>query len=239
MSAFSSVPNQWLEQIQAQLSDIQAKFSKLDVIEQKTRDLSLEIGHLNETLADYEKSVKFVGEQFDGVKDELHQLRDENAVLKGELINLQCRSMMDNLLVKNIEETDGEDTEEVVQNFFRTEMKVQDTVNIEVAHRYGRGWQGGPRPIVVKFSSRKDKAKIKKNGINLKGSKYLVHEQFPKVINDRRKVLYPYLKKAKLDGKRASLNRDDLYIDGKKYTVENVFTCPVKLATARETDYAT
>ncbi|KAJ8317385.1 hypothetical protein KUTeg_005289 [Tegillarca granosa] len=44
-----------------------------------------------------------------------------------------------------------------------------------------------------------------------------VNEQYPKEINDRRKELYPYLKSAKRNGKRANLVLDKLYVDGKLF----------------------
>lgn len=234
------VPSQWLTEIKAQLSDIQGKFSKIDILEQRTHDLSIEIGRLNITLADYEKTTKYVSESFDGFKDsikdtqnEIRSLQKENKSLRNEIADLQCRSMKDNLLFKQIPEMPNEDTENVVQSFIQNELKIPEPVAIEVAHRYGSSWRGGPRPIVVKFGSRKDKNKVQESSKSLRGTRYQIHEQYPKIINDRRRVLYPYFKLARQNGKKASLNKDVLRIDGIQYTVDNIDSCPIKPAIER------
>jgi hypothetical protein len=46
----------------------------------------------------------------------------------------------------------------------------------------------------------------------------LVKEQFPPEIEEKRKQLYPVLKQAKKDKKRANLIRDTLYNEGEKYS---------------------
>ena len=181
------------------------------------------------------KTTKFVSESFDGFKNsiedtqnEIRSLQKENKSLRNEIADLQCRSMKDNLLFKQIAEIPNEDTENVVQSFIQNELNITEPVAIEVAHRYGTSWRGGPRPIVVKFRSRKDKSKVQDSTKNLRGTRYQIHKQFPKIINDRRRVLYPYYKLAKQMGKRASLNKDVLRIDGRSYTVDNIDSCPIK-----------
>lgn len=47
-----------------------------------------------------------------------------------------------------------------------------------------------------------------------------VREQFPKEIQERRKLLIPIMIKAKQDGKSAYLTFDKLYINNKMYTVD-------------------
>lgn len=75
-----------------------------------------------------------------------------------------------------------------------------------------------PRNIIAKFSYFKDREFIRKNAARkLKGSRIWVNEQFPPEIEEKRKRLYPVLRQAKKDHKRASLIRDTLYIEGEKY----------------------
>lgn len=52
--------------------------------------------------------------------------------------------------------------------------------------------------------------------------KIRVSEQFPKIIQERRRVLIPAMIKAKNDGKPAYISYDKLFINNKMYTVENV-----------------
>lgn len=62
---------------------------------------------------------------------------------------------------------------------------------------------------------------VRKSGSKLKGTNFSLGEQFPKVIQDRRRLLLPIFKRAKSEGRRASLVRDKLYIGGRLYK-ENV-----------------
>ncbi len=49
-----------------------------------------------------------------------------------------------------------------------------------------------------------------------------VSDQFPKSVQDRRKILLPVMIKAKHDGKNAFLSYDKLYIDGKMFSADTV-----------------
>ena len=88
-------------------------------------------------------------------------------------------------------------------------------IKIDRAHRIGLFDITKKRPIVVKFSFSQDKTLIKKCAYSeLKDTKYRVSDQYPKAIQDRRKILIPHLIKAREDNKRAVLSYDKLYIDG-------------------------
>jgi hypothetical protein len=53
----------------------------------------------------------------------------------------------------------------------------------------------------------------------LKGSDVFVGEDFSKRVRDIRKKLTPHLKKAKEEGKKATIVYDYLLVDSKRYTV--------------------
>lgn len=95
-----------------------------------------------------------------------------------------------------------------------------ETVSAISFHRVHRlGARGGtrPRPIVAKFEHFKQKELVKSKGRELKGTSFGMNDQFPKEINNRRKMLYPILKQHRQKGKRASLVADKLYIDGQLF----------------------
>ena len=88
-------------------------------------------------------------------------------------------------------------------------------------------WENGknlaciPKKIVAKVSYFKDREYIRLNASKrLKGSQIYVNEQFPPEIEEKRRKLYPILRQAKKDKKRAKLVRDTLYIEGKEYVPE-------------------
>jgi hypothetical protein len=51
----------------------------------------------------------------------------------------------------------------------------------------------------------------------LKDTGFSVSEQFPQEIIEKRKLLYPEIKKTKEAGKKAKLVRDKLIIEGKEF----------------------
>ena len=70
---------------------------------------------------------------------------------------------------------------------------------------------------MVKFNFYQDKEYVRHNAKKLKGTKIGVSEQFPGEIERVRKELYPELRKAKEEGKRAKIVRDKLIIEGKVF----------------------
>jgi len=53
------------------------------------------------------------------------------------------------------------------------------------------------KPIVCRFKNFKDREVVRKAAQELKGTRYGVSEQFPKEINDRRKLLWPCFQEAR------------------------------------------
>ena len=70
-----------------------------------------------------------------------------NGELKEELLDLKSRSMRDNLIFRNIEETMDENTEEVLKKFLSDHLKMNN-VNFERVHRM-KEKQSGATPNSV------------------------------------------------------------------------------------------
>lgn len=92
-------------------------------------------------------------------------------------------------------------------------------IKIDRAHRMGSIIPGKQRPIVVKFASTASKMVVKSalQNVNLKSSPYNVFDQFPKIVQDRRKELIPIMVQASKEQKKAVLVRDKLYINSRLY----------------------
>ncbi|XP_041361874.1 cholesterol transporter ABCA5-like [Gigantopelta aegis] len=90
-------------------------------------------------------------------------------------------------------------------------------------HRFGRRQRGKPRPIVVKFLYYKELQIVKEHAYQLKGKPYGINEQFPAVIEERRRRLYPTAKRLRLGGHKTKMVRDKLFVDGRPYD-ETTFT---------------
>lgn len=151
---------------------------------------------------------------------ELREVKEVNESIKESLTDLKARSMRDNLIFTGIPEERWEDTEALLQDFLQKRYKLEYEIPFERVHRMGKWseFKEQPRNIIAKFSYFKDREFIRKNAARkLKGSRVWVNEQFPPEIEEKRKRLYPVLRQAKKDHKRASLIRDTLYIEGEKY----------------------
>ena len=85
----------------------------------------------------------------------------------------------------------------------------------------GRFNRNKTRPIVAKFAFYPDRERVRGAAKNLEGTSFSIGQQFPKEVQDRRRVLVPMMKKAKLEGKEAYISVDKLYINGTQYVVKS------------------
>ena len=176
----------------------------------------------------FDDQLKQERAKVESLTDECEKLRS----VREDILDLQARSMRDNLLFmgfpecETVESRKNENCTKIIFDFCHDVLKIPDaheSIKIERAHRLGKFNRNKSRPIVVKFNHFPDKMSVKSRAYeHLKGSDYRVVEQLPKGIQDRRRILGESMKKARDAGKTASLSYDKLYIDGKVYTVDNI-----------------
>ena len=103
----------------------------------------------------------------------------------------------------------------------KSKLSIAEDVRFERVHRvdgkFSRNGERRIRPIVAQFSEFKMKEKVRKNAFRLAGTDVGIAEQFPPEIQAKGKELWPIMEKAKQDGKRASMVKGKLYIDGTLY----------------------
>ncbi|XP_069125614.1 uncharacterized protein [Argopecten irradians] len=136
------------------------------------------------------------------------------------LLELQTRSMKDNLIFGGLGETGlEENTELVVKDFIKSELDITKEIVFQVVHRLGKRADGKPRSIVAKFVNRKDRDRVLNAASTKLASKrqFSINEHFPPEINERRRVLYPVFKEAKRNNRQVRLKADKLFIDGQQY----------------------
>ena len=209
-------------------------------------DITQQLQTLSNSLSEMEKSLKFLTDENKNLTKEVTELKKQLQLTNGLLtkaqakincqsetiLDLQCRSMRDNIVIKGIPENEREtwaDTEEKVLGFMKNDLNIQETdaSMIDRAHRIGSKIPDKPRPIVVKFASSKHKDTIFKNVKSLKDKKqFIVQEQFPPEINERRKRLWPKFKEAKERAKsdktyRVNWSLDKLIINGSVHSAKD------------------
>ena len=207
---------------------IMTKLQKLDTIEEHVKDMEQELKEVKKSLEYAYNEMNDLRDQNvelqksnDELKERLDVLEERNSMLNNRVIDIQARSMRDNLLFHNIAEKDNEDTDEIIYNLVEQNLQIPHSRNIKIdrSHRIGKIRIGAskPRPIVAKFNFYPDKERILTNANKLKGTRIGISEQFPEEIVKERKRLFPIMKKARDDGRRVKLTRDKLYIDGQLY----------------------
>lgn len=136
--------------------------------------------------------------------------------LQNSILDLQCRSMKNNLIFTGLYEVRDENTEELLRHFLYKEIGIDFRIDFGNVHRFSHKPRG-KRPIVARFIHYNDLQYVLNNAYRLRNTPYGIRQQFPREIEDRRRELYPIQKEAKRLGKRVALIRDRLYIDNELY----------------------
>ncbi|KAL3973864.1 phosphatidylinositol phospholipase C, delta [Sarotherodon galilaeus] len=132
-----------LESIDQRLSSFDARLSLVEILHREFKSLR--------------ESLEFSQQQVETLTAENATLRESvKCLTDNTVIDLQARSMRDNLVFSGIPEAAGEDAETTAKSFIKTHLKLpEDTVKNIVFDRV-------PRPIVAKFGHFKQKEQVKR-----------------------------------------------------------------------------
>jgi chromosome segregation ATPase len=250
MSAFMAIVTQKLDSVMSvndtimkRLNTLDAMDSTLEKINEKMQHMDTSVSSLkkdlhgtNVTMSELEKGVNFA-KFIDGAKEasqklerEVKELRNEIKHVRGDrermhedILDVQVRSMQDNLLFFGMNEQDNENPMSAVLNFCGAELGISGagtSIKLERAHRLGPRRPHKNRPLVAKFSFYQQREEVRKNAYKLRGSNYGISEQFPKEVQERRRRLMTAFHDARRQNKRAQLVRDRLYVDGREVVLD-------------------
>lgn len=144
----------------ASMKDVINKVSKLEVV---VSEHTVDISNIKKSMSENQADILGTSNLFDGLNDELTATNDNvtslanklnkiehqvisldknarnatNSKLRDELLDLQCRSMRQNLLFRGLPESDGENCEDVVKDFITSVMKIRSDVRFDRVHRIG------------------------------------------------------------------------------------------------------
>ena len=229
--------------IQMQINDLKCVKQKVDSVENSIRIIDKDVREINLKMRDCEESTQVISDLCEDVQSEQNtmsvsvnalyekieklefnqeQMTSELANSTSAIVDLQCRSMRENLIFTGIKEQrlkegEYEDTEGLLRDFLKYEMQIDRPIHFHRVHRIGpyeRNFDT-PRPVVAKFERFKDREEVRSAAPRtLKGKPHGVREQFPKVVEDKRKFLYPEMKRAKHNKQnKVRLVRDKLYVN--------------------------
>lgn len=206
--------------IQNRVESIDNKVSRLDeevkTLKEGFNSLEASVQHMSDVSDRLDELDVKVDSLVSDMNKKMETLINDNLTLQSDLLDLQTRSMRNNLIFYNIKETDKEDPEEKVQELLCDKLGYTETnlPEMERVHRMGPKKKGSIRPIVARFAHFKEKEAVRKSAGPLKGSTFGLSEQFPKLVHEQRKMLIPHMVEARKQGKKAFLVADKLYVDG-------------------------
>ena len=235
--------NTRMSNIEQQLSQMSGMKQALSNTNSRVMKLGDEVSNLKTQVETYDQSINSYSEQYDEIisfntesdskmTDLLKRVDDleiQQAKSEDKLIEVQWRSMRENLIFTGIDEPnlhggENENVELTLKGFLRDGMKIERPIEFDRVHRLGRYDidRKYPRPIIAKFERFKEKEYVRQTAPDaLYGTKYGVREQYPQEIEEKRKLLYPEAKKARQNkDNKVRLVRDKLYVNGKEVTME-------------------
>ncbi|CAC5411797.1 unnamed protein product [Mytilus coruscus] len=208
---------------------------KFNSFDKTVQTLVKTVKNVSKRVDEVEKSMNFVNEQFEINKNDVIEVRSAFNEIRSEKdatnntifrlqqdlddlydrhIDLQTRSIRENLTFTGIplhdKDEQTEQTEKIIENFMVCQLKLNRPAEYERAHRFGKEYIERNKRWLKREFVRKAARKLRDTGFG-------ISEQFPKEINDRRKTLWPFFHKARRKGKKAFFRRDRLFIDGVEF----------------------
>ena len=179
-----------------------------------------------------------IDRQFDQLKNELCDLREENEYMKKKIDQLENNSRRENLVFFGIPEKKPggfetwENCENLVRDILKNRLSIdEETIGIDRAHRLNTRLK--PRPILVKFSNFKDKTRILatfRDCEKVQEFYFRVSEDFSARVRRARRSLTPLLVSARKKRKHVNMKYDKLFMDGRFYRYNRKTGCvePIK-----------
>ena len=202
------------------------------------------VSPLKEEISSLKKTLQETKDQSDDACHQLRQdydlLKKENESLAHQLRKLESQQRRNNLKIFGLKEEKGENLEEKVLNLFNNYLQPGDKFNrrtFERTHRLGSFSPAGNRAMIVKFAHFKDKLLAYKVAENLRTIKVFLADDFPETIDHNRRMiapLYSALKSMKESHasphvKTVSRRQDNLFLNGKMYTISDLNQLPEPL----------
>lgn len=216
-----------LEAIQELAKKHDATFQKISAIEKTTETTSKHLEKLSSTVQQLSLEMDQQKQSTTQMKSEISKLKAENKTLKASVVECERYSRRWSLKIHGIREEDGEDIRCKVLNILsKVAPDIRDDLNggVDIVHRIGqRRPDGACRSTIVLFAFRRIRDLVWRK---TKGSKFLndnklrITEALTTEERAAREKLWPLVKKAREDGKKASFRGILAIIDGK------VVNCP-------------
>ena len=171
---------------------------KIDDVSKVANSNTTAIAELRSEVKDLRADLTEVAKICSGLTRENVAIKEQNTALKEQHVSMESYSRRNNLIVYGIAEVQGEtniDCARSVRSFLKNALQLTDgainSIGFERCHRL-RNEVRGTRPVIVRFTSYRDRELIWSKTSSLKGMFPLsMSEDFPSEVTFRRKKLYP------------------------------------------------
>ena len=206
------------------LQSINKKLDKLDMLNammEEIKGLKESLEFSQELISDLVKDNVELKGKMEIMEARVDTIETVNKKLRESLLDVQCRSMRDNIVFTGIPEAEGKNCEIVIREFMSDQLNMPSEtaqgVTFSRVHRVGRPSKDRPRAIVACFEQYQQKELVKGRGRELRNTSFGMNDQFPPEIHDRRKVLFPIMREHRSHNSRVTLVVDKLYINNQLF----------------------
>ena len=222
-----------IETIGKQTEEISGIKSSVDNLkkdfDKKYENLEERIKDYNDRMDNVEKKLKDLDKahELGLLEREMKATEAENHSLKEQLLTLESYSRRNNLIFEGIKE-EGQNTISEVFKFLCTVLGYtqQECDNLLIAncHRLGKKVQSTkPRPLIVRFALDTQRNDVWLKTHLLKKTGFIIREDFPNEVTNRRKFMYPLYIEAKKKDRTVKLNGDKIVFRRKTYSYNEAF----------------
>ncbi|XP_049524200.1 uncharacterized protein LOC125945878 [Dermacentor silvarum] len=174
-----------------------AIMSKLDTIDTRLAKHEAMLAEVNSRLGVTEERVETVNKLLSDQASATRSLEQQVSAVRNKNVDLENRSRRLNLIFYGIDDGNHSETwiqsENLVKSICKANLGIELN-SIQRAHRVGHYSVRFKRPVLVNFSSYKEKQDVLSNAHKFKGSPYSVDQDYSSETRQIRKHLWEYAK---------------------------------------------
>lgn len=191
----------------------------------------LEMGDMEKIGEMFERidaNMRNINVKLDNALAEMRQVKEENKRLREKVLeqeerinNLEREVRKKNVVMKGVIDEESEKQSDTGVKISAVLRKIGVDLNVEQdldeARRIGRFNPQKKRPILIKLTKESTRMTILKNAKLLKGTDIWIDEDYPKEIQEERRILITQMKEAREKGHKAQVKYNKLIVDGEVY----------------------
>ena len=219
------------------MEEIKTLGNKFDYLKSSLNKVTETANKAHENASEAKVVVNAVDSRVSNLERALEVSLTEQAKLHEKTLYLESYSRRLNLKFEGIAEKKSEDCTQIICDTLDKMDLDSDNIDISRVHRIGsfnhKSKTQRPRQLIVQFVNFGGRESVWNKRSTLAGSNIWIKEDYPRDIEERRKILWPYARAARMGDPRnpkgrisVSLKMDKLMINNQAFTTENIDNVP-------------